>query len=483
MRRGNRAEGSKARMKRADVGLIGLAAMGQNLALNIESRGYTVAVSTRTAQTIQDFIAAHPEKRLIGRDLLGELVAAIARPHRIILMVKAGEAVDALIDQLKPLLEPGDLIVDGGNSYFVDTERREKELAALDIRFLGAGISGGEVGALRGPSIMPGGRLEAYEMVRDLFIAIAAKVDGNPCVAYLGPGGAGHYVKMVHNGIEYGQMQLIAETYDLLRRGLGLPAPEMAPIFAAWNQGEVQSYLVEITARVLAEIDGDTGVPLVDVILDEAEQKGTGKWTSQNALDLGVPLPTINAAVEARLLSALKEERVVAASLYDIPERRFAGAPDQLISDLGKAFHAASICCYAQGLALLREASHKYAYDLNLGEIAGIWRGGCIIRAGLLNHIRDVLESHPNLLNLLLDDGFRSALLGSQAALRRVVSTAITLGIPVPALSSALAYFDAYQTARLPANLIQAQRDFFGAHTFRRVDREGTFHRLWQTPD
>lgn len=466
-------------MTKAHIGLTGLAVMGQNLVLNMERNGYTVAVHNRTVKTMQDFVAAHPGKKLIGCQTLEDFVAALERPRKIMIMVKAGAPVDAVIDQLIPLLDPGDLIIDGGNSYFMDTERRSIDLEAKGLRFIGTGVSGGEEGALKGPSIMPGGQVEAYALVKDIFTAISARVDGEPCVTHIGPRGAGHYVKTVHNGIEYGDMQLIAEAYDILHRALGLSNQELAAIFADWNKGELQSYLIEITADIFKKIDNETGQPLVDLILDEAGQKGTGKWTSQNALDIGVPIPTINAAVESRLLSAIKAERVAASRELPGPQAKFNGDRRQLITAVRDALYMAKICAYAQGMALLRAASREYQYDLHYGEIAAIWRGGCIIRAQFLNRIREAYKRRPDLPNLLLDEGFKADVANRQGALRYVVTTATQLGIPCLALASALSYFDAYRTERLPANLTQAQRDYFGAHTFRRLDKDGVFHAEW----
>jgi 6-phosphogluconate dehydrogenase len=466
-------------MEKEDLGLIGLAVMGQNLALNMERNGYAVAVYNRTNETTRSFAAAHPGKRLVGCSTLAEMVKALDRPRRIMLMVKAGPPVDAVLDQLAPLLEAGDVIVDGGNSYFTDTERRALALQAMGLRFIGAGVSGGEEGALHGPSIMPGGEREAYALVHHVFEAIAAKVNGEPCVTYLGPRGAGHYVKMVHNGIEYGDMQLIAEAYDILRRGLGLAAPDLHAIFAEWNRGELESYLVEITADIFARMDESTGLPLVDLILDEAQQKGTGKWTSQNALDLGVPIPTINAAVESRILSGYRAERLSASRILDGPSETFQGDSTRLIDDVRDALYMAKICSYAQGMALLRSASHEYEYALRLADIAAIWRGGCVIRARFLDRITEAFQRDADLPNLLLDAGFRDEVQRRQTALRAVVHTGTELGIPCLAFSSALAYYDAYRAERLPANLIQAQRDYFGAHTYRRIDRDGVFHTEW----
>ncbi len=466
-------------MEKAHLGLTGLAVMGQNLVLNMERNGFTVAVHNRTTQTMRDFLAANPVKKLVPSESMKDFVNALDKPRKIMVMVKAGAPVDSVIDQLIPLLEPGDLIIDGGNSYFQDTERRSKELEATGFRFIGTGVSGGEEGALKGPSIMPGGQPEAYALVKDIFIAISAKVDGEPCVTYLGPRGAGHYVKMVHNGIEYGDMQLIAEAYDILHRTLNLSNQELSEIFSEWNQGELKSYLIEITVAIFKKMDDRTGKPLVDLVLDEAQQKGTGKWTSQNAFDIGVPIPTINAAVESRIVSAIKSERVAAGKVLSGPNTKFTGDRKSLISAVRDALYLAKICSYAQGMALLRAASQEYGYHLPYGEIAAIWRGGCIIRAQFLNRITEAFRRNPDLPNLLLDDAFRTDVSNRQASLRSVVETAVSLGIPCLAFSSAVAYYDAYRTERLPANLTQAQRDFFGAHTYRRVDRDGVFHTEW----
>ncbi|MDH7489786.1 MAG: NADP-dependent phosphogluconate dehydrogenase [Anaerolineae bacterium] len=468
---------------KCQFGLIGLAVMGQNLALNIESRGYSVAVYNRTAERTREFAETRTAgKRIVPTYTLEELVQALERPRRILLMVKAGKPVDEIIQQIAPLLDKGDLLIDGGNSFFMDTERRSAQLAEAGLLYIGTGISGGEEGALKGPSIMPGGQPEAYALVEDMFKAIAAKVDGDPCVSYIGPRGAGHYVKMVHNGIEYGDMQLISEAYDILHRGLGLSASELHDIFAEWNKGELSSYLIEITANIFAKVDPDTGKPLVDVILDEAEQKGTGKWTSQNALDLGVPTPTINSAVEGRLLSAYKHERVHAAKVLSGPQPVFHGDRAAFIQDVRGALYASKICSYAQGMALLRAASREYGYNLRLDELARIWRGGCIIRAKLLGRIREAFLRDPDLPNLLLDAEFKDAVESRQDSWRRVVQAAVGMGIPCAAMSVSLAYFDAYRSDRLPANLLQAQRDYFGAHTYKRIDKPGTFHTEWLEP-
>jgi 6-phosphogluconate dehydrogenase len=470
-------------MPNAQIGLIGLAVMGQNLVLNMERNGYTVAVYNRTTATMDEFVAAHPDKKLVATRTLEELVASLERPRKILVMVKAGRPVDAVIDSLVPLLEPGDLIIDGGNSFYPDTERRSVALSDQGLNFMGMGVSGGEEGALWGPSMMPGGSESVWTDMRPLLEAVAAKApeDGKPCVAYLGPRGAGHYVKMVHNGIEYGDMQLIAEAYDILQRALGLSAGELADIFEEWNNGVLDSYLIEITYKVFRKLDEETGQPLVDMVLDKAGQKGTGKWTSQDAFEIGAPIPTINAAVVSRIVSSLKEERVAAADVLPGPEQTiYAGDRQELIDAVGQALYASKISAYAQGMALLRMASQEYDYDLDLGEVAAIWRAGCIIRARFLNRITAAFERQTDLPNLLLDDDFRSAVSERLPAWRHVVQTAVGLGIPVPAFSASLAYYDSYRSARLPANLIQAQRDFFGAHTYERTDRPGSFHTEWE---
>ena len=467
-------------MDKANFGLMGLGVMGHMLALNMERNGFRVAGYDLDAEKVKAFGEKNPGKNLVGCATLKEFIDVLERPRRILMMVPAGNPVDAAIAGIKDALEPGDLLIDGGNSFFLDTERRSKELEALHINFIGTGVSGGEEGALWGPAIMPGGQKEAWEITAPIFRAIAAKAeDGEPCVAYMGPRGAGHYVKMVHNGIEYGDMQLIAEVYDVLHRGLGLSAQELHEIFAEWNQGELKSYLIEITADIFKKMDEETGRPLVDLILDEAAQKGTGKWTSQNALDIGAPIPTINAAVESRILSSLKSQRVTASKIIRGPKPEYNGDRARLIDAAKQALYASKVTSYAQGMGLLRIASAEYKYDLNMGEIAKIWRAGCIIRADLLNDIMNAYRRDPNLVNLLLDDAFREAVESRQEAWRFVVQTAVGMGIPVLALSASLAYFDAYRSERLPANLTQAQRDYFGAHTYRRVDREGAFHTEW----
>ena len=464
-----------------NIGVVGLGVMGANLALNVESRGFGVVGYDRSPEKTRAFVErAGASRRVAGVDSPAALMAALERPRRVLMMVPAGAPVDEAIAHLRPHLQAGDILIDGGNSHFRDTDRRRHELAAGGFHYLGTGVSGGEEGALRGPAIMVGGQREAWEAVAPILRAIAARAeDGEPCVDHMGPRGAGHYVKMVHNGIEYGDMQLIAECYDLLARGLGLTAAELHEVFAGWNRGVLKSYLVEITADIFAKIDPETGGPLVDVILDEAQQKGTGKWMSQDALDVGAPIPTVNAAVESRLLSALKRERVVASTRLRGPRRRHTGHRQRLIDAVGDALYASKITSYAQGLAQLRLASAEYGYELQPGTVAKVWRAGCIIRAELLGDIMRAYARTPDLANLLLDPAFAEAVVSRQDAWRFVVRSAVALGVPALALSSSLAYFDAYRSARLPANLTQAQRDYFGAHTYRRVDRDGTFHTDW----
>jgi len=467
-------------MSGQNVGLIGLAVMGENLALNIESRGYSISVFNRTTEKTEALINGRARgRRFYGARTLREFVDSLEKPRRIILMVKAGAAVDDFIAQLAGLLDKGDLIIDGGNSHFADTIRRSRELAARGLLFIGTGVSGGEEGALKGPSIMPGGQPEAYALIAPVFEAIAARVDGQPCCAYIGPDGAGHYVKMVHNGIEYGDMQMICEAYDLLHRVLGLSAAELHEVFAEWNAGDLNSYLIEITRDIFARTDPETGKPIVDVILDRAGQKGTGKWTSVSALDLGVPAPTIAEAVFARCISAVKDERVAASGRLSGPSAGFQGDRRAFIGAIHDALYASKICSYAQGFQLMRAAGQEYNWNLRFGEIAMIWRGGCIIRAHFLNRIKEAYDRDPRLANLLLDPYFKEIIDRTQANWRRVVATAAETGIPVPAFSSALAYYDSYRSARLPANLLQAQRDYFGAHTYERVDKPGVFHTEW----
>ena len=467
------------------IGVVGLGVMGANLARNIASRGFPVAGYDVDAAKTQAFAASQASGSAIGSvHAPDKLMAVLERPRRVLMMVPAGAPVDSVITHLRPHLEREDILIDGGNSFFRDTDRRADDLAAAGFRFVGMGVSGGEEGALLGPSMMPGGPREAWEALAPILRAMAAKAeDGEPCVAYMGPRGAGHYVKMVHNGIEYGDMQLIAEIYDVLTRAAGMSAREIAELFAAWNEGELRSYLVEITARVLERIDAETGQPLVDLILDEAQQKGTGKWMSQNAFDVGAPIPTVNAAVEARLLSALKSERVTASKVLPGPSSgnwvRRDSSRAIMVEATRQALYAAKIISYAQGMALLRQASQEYKYDINLAEVAKIWRAGCIIRAALLSDVRAAFNRNPALVNLMLDDRFAQGLASRQDALRTVVQVAVASGIPVPALGSSLAYYDSYRSARLPANLTQGQRDFFGAHTYRRIDRDGVFHTDW----
>ena len=463
-----------------DFGLIGLAVMGQNLVLNIESRGFSVSVYNRSAEVTDTFVAAHPGKRLTGCRTLAEFVGSLAVPRRIMLMVKAGAPVDAVLGQLAPLLDAGDIVIDGGNSLWSDTERRDAQLGAQGLRFVGAGVSGGEEGARKGPSIMPGGAASSWAEVRPVFEAIAARVDGQPCVMHIGPGGAGHYVKMVHNGIEYGDMQLICEAYALMQAA-GMSAEDMAAVFERWNAGELQSYLIEITARILATRDPETGSPIVDVIQDRAGQKGTGQWTLVSAADCAVVVSTINAAVEARVLSSMKAARVAASARLHGPAPRLAMPAAELVERLHAALYASKIVSYAQGLDLMRTMSEKKGWQLDLGGIAGIWRGGCIIRARFLGRITEAYRADPALSNLMLAPFFEAALNGAQQAWREVVALAVSAGIAVPATSASLAYYDAYRSARLPANLLQAQRDFFGAHTYERVDRPAgqMFHTEW----
>nr|WP_238941747.1 NADP-dependent phosphogluconate dehydrogenase [Bacillus sp. REN10] len=462
------------------IGVIGLAVMGKNLAWNIESRGYSVSVFNRSREKTDEMLLQSKGKNIIGTYSVEEFIQSLETPRKILLMVKAGEATDATIEQLKPFLAPGDILIDGGNTFFKDTQRRNKELSNSGIHFIGTGVSGGEEGALTGPSIMPGGQKEAYELVSPIFKDISAKVNGEACCTYIGPDGAGHYVKMVHNGIEYGDMQLISEAYFLLKHVLGLTAMELHEVFSDWNKGELDSYLIEITADIFTKVDEETGQPLVDVILDKAGQKGTGKWTSQSALDLGVPLPLITESVFARFISSLKEERVQASQLLKGPEQKeFAGNREEFIEAVRKALYMSKICSYAQGFAQMKAASEEYGWDLRYGDIAMIFRGGCIIRAQFLQKIKEAYDCEPGLTNLLLDPYFKNIVENYQEALRDVLATAVKAGIPVPTLSAALSYYDSYRTASLPANLIQAQRDYFGAHTYERVDKEGIFHTEW----
>ena len=465
-----------------NLGMIGVGVMGQNLALNIERNGYSVAVFDRAPEKVTGFLKGKAAgKRIAGSFSVEEFLGQLELPRRIILLVNAGKPVDSVLDGLLPGLSAGDVVIDGGNSFFMDTERRIAALEKKGIHFMGSGVSGGEEGALNGPSIMPGGSREAYDLIAPVLMKIAAQVGHDPCCAYIGPRGAGHYVKMIHNGIEYAIMQLICETYDILRAGFGISGPEIGKIFTSWNESEgLGSYLFEITSKVLSRIDGKTGRPLVDLILDTAEQKGTGKWTSQNAFDLGVPIPTINAAVESRMLSSLKEERMRASVILHGPAPIGGKDASSLISATRDALHASMIVSYAQGMALLRAASAEYQYDLRLDEIASIWRGGCIIRSQLLEPMCRAFRENSTLDNLMIDEYFSGILNGVQEGWRNTVDSASRAGIPVLAMGASLSYFDAYRRGQLPANLLQAQRDFFGAHTYKRIDEEGIFHTEWE---
>ncbi|MBQ3865180.1 MAG: NADP-dependent phosphogluconate dehydrogenase [Clostridia bacterium] len=467
-------------MQNCDIGLIGLAVMGQNLVLNMERNGYTVAVYNRSPERTDTFMQTTAKgKNIVPAYTLSDFVTHLKSPRCVMLMVQAGKPVDSVLEQLVPLLEPGDTVLDGGNSFFPDTIRRSKELEGKGIHFLGTGVSGGEEGALNGPSIMPGGSKEAWERAGEILCRISAKAEGEDCCAYLGTDGAGHYVKMTHNGIEYGDMQLICESYAILRNVLGLSADECADVFDEWNRGELDSYLIEITKNILRRKDPDTGKPMVDVILDAAGQKGTGKWTSQQALDLGIAAPTIAEAVFARCISAIKDERVHASSILKGPDYIFTGDKAKAIEDVRKALYASKICSYAQGFALMRGAAQEYGWTLDFGRIALMWRGGCIIRARFLHSIKEAYDRDPNLPNLLLDPFFHRIIDDSQEAWRRVVCLCAAAGISAPSFTSALSYYDAYRSAVLPADLLQAQRDYFGAHTYKRKDKEGVFHTQW----
>ncbi|HZZ72157.1 MAG TPA: decarboxylating NADP(+)-dependent phosphogluconate dehydrogenase [Pirellulales bacterium] len=466
-----------------DFGLIGLAVMGENLALNIESRGYKVAVFNRTTSVVDNFINGRAKgKQFVGCHSIPELVKSLAAPRKVMLMVKAGPAVDDLIEQLIPLLSPGDVIIDGGNTLYSDTERRTQYVESKGLLFIGTGVSGGEEGALKGPSIMPGGSEKGWPIVKPIFQAISAKVgpqDNIPCCDWVGPRGAGHYVKMVHNGIEYGDMQLICEAYFMLKKSLGLSNDELYEVFAKWNQGELDSYLIEITRDIFSVKDAGSGDFLVDKILDKAGAKGTGKWMSQLALDLGVPSTLVTEAVYARCLSALKPARVKASSVLKGPQGKYTGDKQAFIESVRHALYASKICSYAQGYVQLQAAAKEHNWPLDYGSIALLWRGGCIIRARFLERIKEAFDTDKNLENLLLAPYFQEAVAKAQDPWRQVVSTAITLGIPVPAFTTALTYYDGYREARLPANLLQAQRDYFGAHTYERTDKPGTFHTDW----
>jgi len=466
-------------------GVIGLAVMGENLALNVERNGFPVTVYNRTAEKTDAFMHTRAQgKNFKAAYTLEDFVASLERPRKILIMVKAGGPVDGVIDQLKPLLQDGDIIIDGGNSLYEDTARRTRDLENTGLTFIGMGVSGGEEGALNGPSLMPGGTKGAYEYLEPILTKISAQVDDGPCVTYIGPGGAGHYVKMVHNGIEYGDMQLIAEAYDLLKTALGLDHKQLQEVFAQWNTtDELNSFLIEITANIFKYIDPDTHQPLVDVIMDAAGQKGTGRWTVQGALELGIAIPTMTAAVNGRIMSAFKQERVAASQILTGPTGKYQGDPQTFINQIRDALYCSKICSYAQGMALLSSASKAFSYNLNLGEIARIWKGGCIIRAGFLDKIKSAFNDNPELPNLLLAPEFRQTILDRQDAWREVLAQSAKLGIPVPAFSASLDYFDSYRRDRLPQNLTQAQRDYFGAHTYERIDKPGAFHTEWTEVD
>jgi 6-phosphogluconate dehydrogenase len=465
--------------------MVGLAVMGRNLALNIEDHGFRVAVWNLEQPATDKFIADNHGKKLVPTRTLVDLVAALERPRRIMLMIMAGAPVDSVLDQLKPLLAPGDIVIDGGNTHFQETRRREEDLRKLGLRFVGMGVSGGEEGARRGPALMPGGATEAWEAIKPVCEAIAAKTDSGPCVTHVGPDGAGHFVKMVHNGIEYGDMQLIAEAYDLMARGLSMTAPEIGEVFARWNEGPLASFLIEITAKVLTVKDPETGNPLVDLILDKAGQKGTGKWTAELALDLGVSISTITAALDGRVLSSMKDERVAASKrvrgVVDASAATSSSGKEDLIGAVHDALLASKVCSYAQGLSLIRAGSDKFKWGISLREMARIWKGGCIIRARLLDDIMHAFDRTQDLSNLLLAEDFEARMFSAQGKWRTAVTVAQRLGIPVPAMAASLAYFDSYRTARLPQNLTQAQRDAFGAHTYERLDKPkgGFVHTDW----
>jgi 6-phosphogluconate dehydrogenase len=468
-------------MNLSDIGLIGLAVMGENLVLNMESKGFAVSVFNRTAEVTEKFAKNRAAgKRITPTKTIEEFVNSLAKPRKMMIMVKAGAAVDAVIDQLVPYLDKGDVIIDGGNSLYKDTERREAALTAKGLNYLGIGVSGGEEGALKGPSMMPGGTKEAWEIVSPIYRKVAAIVDGEPCCRYMGTGGAGHYVKMVHNGIEYGDMQLICEAYAILRNVLGLGADELHEVFAEWNRGDLDSFLIEITANIFKKKDSETGKPLVDLILDKAGQKGTGRWTLESAIEQGVVISTINAAVEARVLSSLKDQRVRASKQLPAPAPlQYQGDRQKLIDAVRDALYASKIISYAQGFTLFDAAAKAHGWNLNYGDIATIWRGGCIIRAKFLNHIKEAFDKNPKLENLVLDPFFEKILENTQANWRLAVSLAVQAGVAAPAFSASLAYFDSYREANLPANLLQAQRDYFGAHTYERTDKPGSFHTEW----
>ncbi|MBA3925340.1 NADP-dependent phosphogluconate dehydrogenase [Listeria rustica] len=471
-------------MAKQEIGVIGMGVMGRNLALNIESRGYSVSIFNRSSEKTKAVAEAHSDKKLVPTYNLEEFVNSIEVPRRILLMVQAGAATDMMIDAVKPFLSQGDILIDGGNTFFKDTIRRNKTLSEEGFNFIGTGVSGGEEGALKGPSIMPGGQRKAYDLVAPILQEIAAIADGEPCVTYIGPDGAGHYVKMVHNGIEYGDMQLIAEAYTILKQIGGLTNDELADVFTEWNDGELDSYLIQITKNIVKTKDPETGKPIVDVILDKAGQKGTGKWTSQSALDLGVPLSLITESVFARYISALKDERVHASTVLSGPSNySFNGDKKAFIESVRRALYFSKIASYAQGFAQMKAASDEYEWDLQYGEIAKIFRAGCIIRARFLQKITDAYNNNKNLNNLLLDPYFKDIAHNYQDALREVVAESVKAGIPVPTFTAAISYYDSYRSEVLSANLIQAQRDYFGAHTYERVDKAGVFHTEWPEID
>ena len=469
-------------MSTANIAMIGLGVMGQNLTLNIERHGYSVAVWDREPSVLEKFVNEANGKSIIKADTPEALVKALETPRKIILLVKAGAPVDWTIDLIKPYLTPGDIIIDGGNSHFKETERRQKDLQNQELFMIGSGVSGGEKGALLGPSLMPGGDEKAYEQIRPIWEAIAAKVPDGPCVTYIGRGGSGHFVKMVHNGIEYGDMQLIAETYDVMRRGLGIEATQMADVFAEWNETELESYLIEITARILRVKVRETGKPLVDLVQDQAGQKGTGRWTSELALELGVPIPTIDAAIAARTISSLREDRLQVSRMFSKVGSKNVEFPEFTLTMLKDALYASKICSYAQGMNLIKRGSEEFKWNIDLSEVARIWQGGCIIRAKFLGRIKEAYKRDPNLKSLLLDEEFAARINEAQKNWRRVIGLATEAGIPTLAMSASLGYFDMYRSAQLPLNLTQAQRDFFGSHTYERVDKPelGFVHTEWE---
>jgi 6-phosphogluconate dehydrogenase len=469
-------------VRTAQFGVIGLGVMGANLALNIEDHGRSVAVWNLETEWVDRLLQENPGRQLIGARTLQEFCRSLERPRRILMMIKAGDPVDQTLQKMAPYLSPGDIVIDGGNSFFKDTMRREANFRQTMVHFFGMGVSGGEEGARHGPSLMPGGPRDAYEHIAPVLQSIAAKSDSGPCITYVGPDGSGHFVKMVHNGIEYGDMQLIAEAYEILSQALRPTAQELADIFGEWNRGPLESFLIEITSRIFRVVDQETGNPLVEMVVDKAGQKGTGKWTSQVALDLAVPVPTITAAIDARIMSSIKEERVVASQLiYSSAEGTYSGDRRELIQSVHDALYASKICSYAQGMNLIRTGSHEWQWNINLREIARIWKGGCIIRARFLDSIMRAYERHPELPNLLLDYDFMTWIRKTEQSWRKLIATAVRMGIPVPALSASLSYFDSYRSAQLPQNLTQAQRDYFGAHTYHRTDRPnaGAIHSDW----